>query len=147
MPKIEIAATGAEPTGEMPPEYVAAARGRVIRNLTAAGGLGDFIATHAIIPPGGWSAQRHWHEGEDELVVVVAGQGKLVDDAGAHPVGPGDVAAFPKGDGNAHHFVNDGTAPLVLVAISLREASPVHYPDIGKRWVPGGGVHDEHQDD
>ncbi|MGJ3628127.1 hypothetical protein AB5I41_16285 [Sphingomonas sp. MMS24-JH45] len=27
------------------------------------------------MPPGKWSSQRHWHEGEDEIVVVLAGRG------------------------------------------------------------------------
>ena len=124
----------------MPPQFAAAAVGRVVRNLSGASGIGDFVATHVVIPPGGWSAQRHWHQGEDEIAVVLSGEAVLVDDAGHHPMCAGDVAVFPKGDGNAHHVRNESDAPVVLLAMSLPEASTVHYPDIGMRLTPEGAV-------
>ncbi len=143
MPKLDLSSITPEPSGEMPPEFADAAQGRVVRFIARAGGIEDFVATHVIVPPGRWSSQRHWHEGEDELVVILSGEAILVDDDGRHSMGTGDVAVFPKGQSNAHHLRNEGDKPLVILAISLTEASPVHYPDIGKRWSPEQGVSDE----
>src|SRR3546814_10455205 len=81
------------------------------------------------MPPGGWSSQRHWHEGEDEIVVMLAGTAVLVDDDGRHPMHPGDVAIFPKGDRNGHHLVNESAAACVFVALGRPEKSPCPYPD------------------
>lgn len=142
MPKLDLNRVTPEPEGEMPPGFLEAARGRVVRMLSRAGELEDFVATHVTVPPGGWSSQRHCHAGEDEIAVVLSGQAVLVDDTGRHPMGPGEVAVFPKGDGNAHHLRNEGNAPLVILAVSLPERTAVDYPDVGKRWTPGEGISD-----
>ncbi len=115
----------------------------MVRLLSKLGGLDDFVATHVVVPPGGWSSQRHWHEGEDELAVILPGEAVLVDDAGRHPMATGDVAVFPRGDPNGHHLRNESKAPVTILAVSLAERSPVHYPDIGKRWAPNDGVSDD----
>ena len=107
--------------------------------LGEAADLADFVVAHSVVPPGGWSSQRHWHEGEDELVVVVEGEGVLVEEAMQTRLGPGDVAVFPKGRADGHHIVNDSDSPLVLVAVSLPERSPCHYPDLGIMWSPEDG--------
>ena len=143
MPKLDLERIRPEPAGQSPPEFTEAARGRVVKVLDRASGLADFVATHVVPPPGGWSAQRHWHEGEDELAVILTGHAVLVDETGRHPMGPGDVAVFPKDDRNAHHLRNEGDEPVTILAVSLPERSPVHYPDIGRRLVPGQGFSDE----
>ena len=35
----------------------------------------DFGVSHVVLEPGGVSSQRHWHEGEDEFVVMLEGRG------------------------------------------------------------------------
>lgn len=143
MPKLDLDAIAHEPASDYPEPFRAAAAGRLVRVLSEAAGLTDLVATHVTVPPGGWSSQRHWHEAEDEIVVVLAGEGTLVDDHGRHPLRAGDVAAFRKGDGNAHHIVNEGDAPVMLFAVSLPERGRVHYPDIGMGWTPGGEMEPE----
>lgn len=143
MPKLDLAAVTPEQGSDYPPPFAEKAAGRLVRNLSTIGGLADFVANHVVIPPGGWSSQRHWHEGEDEIVVVLDGEAVLVDDEGRHAMTAGDVAVFPKGDGNAHHLRNEGAAPCTVLAISLPEASTVHYPDIGMRWSPGRDMESE----
>ncbi|NJR79323.1 cupin domain-containing protein [Sphingomonas corticis] len=143
MPKLDLDAIGHEPASDYPEPFRAAAAGRLVRVLSEAAGLTDLVATHVTVPPGGWSSQRHWHEAEDEIVVVLAGEGTLVDDHGRHPLRAGDVAAFRKGDGNAHHIVNEGDAPVMLFAVSLPERGRVHYPDIGMGWTPEGEMEPE----
>ncbi|MEH3036737.1 MAG: cupin domain-containing protein [Sphingomonas adhaesiva] len=139
MPRIDVERVERAVGSDYPAPFVEAASNRVVRDLSAAGGLTDFVATHVVVPPGGWSSQRHWHEGEDEIVLVVAGEAVLVDDDGAHPMRSGDVAVFRKGEANAHHLRNESDRPCVLFAVSLPERSTVHYPDIAMRWHPEEG--------
>jgi uncharacterized cupin superfamily protein len=37
-------------------------------------GLTHIGATHVVLRPGAWSSQRHWHYGEDELLVMLTGE-------------------------------------------------------------------------
>ena len=83
-----------------------------------------------MLQPGAWSSQRHWHEGEDELVVMLAGEAVLVDDHGEHIMRQGDVAAFPKNDGNGHVLQNRSDAPCTFVAIGRPQTTDCYYPDI-----------------
>lgn len=139
MPKVEI--TAIEPTlgSDYPHPFDLPLTGREARNVAKAGGAVDFNANHVTVLPGCWSSQRHWHEGEDELVVVLSGSAILVDQHGRHAMAPGDVAVFPKNDGNGHRLVNDGAVPLVLLAIGKPEMSKIEYSDVDLVWTPEGG--------
>jgi uncharacterized cupin superfamily protein len=139
MPRLDLESIAPRLGSDYPPPHDEPVAGRSVRLVGEAGGLTDFVVTHAVIPPGGWSSQRHWHEGEDEFVVVIEGQGELVEEGGRTRLGPGDCAAFPKNAANGHHIVNDGNGPLVLIAVSMPEASPCHYPDLGLVWSPEQG--------
>ena len=108
---------------------------RTVRHL----GATDFVANHVVLPPGCWSSQRHWHEGEDEIVVILSGAAVLVDDQGRHAMAAGDVALFPRGDRNGHHLINESDGDCVLLAMGRPEASMVMYPDIDLRWSPQDG--------
>jgi uncharacterized cupin superfamily protein len=130
MPKIDIDAIPAIGTTGYPPPYDAAVRGRSWKPLNGAGGLTDFVANHVTMKPGAWSAQRHWHEGEDEFLVMVSGEAVLVDDHGHTPLLPGDCVAFPKGDGNGHCLVNESDRDCVFVVMGVAETTDCHYPDI-----------------
>lgn len=144
MPKVTIDTVQPKRGSDYPAPYDAPLAGREARNLAAAGDATDFIANHVILPPGCPSSQRHWHEGEDELVVILSGEAVLVDDTGRQPMRAGEVAVFPKGDGNGHHLVNESDGDCVLLAIGLPEASLVHYPDIDLLYSPAEG--DLHRD-
>jgi len=111
-------------------------RTREKRALGDAGGLTDFGVNLVTLPPGEWSSQRHWHEHEDEFVLVLAGEVMLVTDAGETPLGAGDCAAFPKGLADGHHLVNHGTTPARYLEIGTRSAADTcHYPDIDLLWA------------
>lgn len=141
MPKLDLDTIPQTNATGYPPEHAAPVQGRWYRRLAPASGLADFGASHVTLEPGAWSAQRHWHEREDELVVMLSGEAVLVDDSGEHPMHPGDVAAFPKGDGNGHVLQNRGDAPCVFVAIGRPAASDCHYPDIDMHLSDGRGFH------
>ena len=90
-----------------------------------------------VLQPGAWSSQRHWHAGEDELVVMLSGEAVLVDDHGETVLRAGDVAAFPKNDGNGHVLQNRSARPCVFVAVGCPCASDCHYPDIDMHLSAG----------
>jgi uncharacterized cupin superfamily protein len=115
--------------------FADAVAGRWQRKLAAAAGLTDFGVAHVTLRPGAWSSQRHWHSGEDEFLVMIAGEGVLVDDVGEHRLAPGDVAAFPKGDGNGHHVQNRGVVDCVFVVIGGGSCTGGDYPDIDMRFT------------
>lgn len=94
---------------------------------------------HSRIAPGGASTQFHCHSAEEELFVVLGGEGhvRLGDDE--LPVRAGTVVARPPGTGVAHQFVA-GERGLELLAYGQRRSHDTcWYPDTGKLWVRGLG--------
>ncbi len=130
MPKLDLASIEATNRTGYPPPFAEAMAKRWYRRLAPAAGLTDFGASHVTLEPGGISSQRHWHEEEDELVVMLEGEAVLVEDEGETPMRPGDIAAFPKGVPNGHRLVNRSDAPCVFVAVGKWAATDCHYPDI-----------------
>lgn len=114
-----------------PEPFRAACRGRLKRVLGDAFGLSQFGVNHTVLEPGAASAQRHWHEAEDEFVYILSGQATLETDAGETPLGPGDCAGFPAGRADGHRLVNNGAEPVVYLEIGARASRErAHYPDI-----------------
>ena len=130
MPKLDLAAIAATNRTGYPSPFAEAMAKRWYRRVGAAAGLTDFGVSHVTLEPGGISSQRHWHEGEDELVVMLEGEAVLIEDEGETLMRPGDVAAFPKGLANGHHLVNRGDAPCVFVAVGRVAVTDCHYPDV-----------------
>ena len=132
MPKLDLAAIPQTNATGYPAPFDAAVAGRWYRRLAPPAGLTLMGASHVTLAPGAFSSQRHWHRGQDELVVMLAGHAVLIDDSGETPVGPGDVLAFPAGEANGHHLHNRSDAPCIFVAISAgsREGDSGEYCDI-----------------
>ena len=104
--------------------------------LSDLGGLSQFGAHLDTLMPGGLSSQRHWHENEDEFVMILSGEAVLIDDDGEHPMRPGDCAAHRAGDGNGHHLRNDGPEPCAYLIIGGRQPEEIaHYADIDMKMV------------
>ena len=126
MPRLDLAAAPVK-TGSIYPEpFAGQMAGRSSLRLGDLAGLTQFGVNIVTLEPGAWSSQRHWHDREDELVIVLSGHATLIEDGGETEVGPGDCIAFPMGTGDGHHLVNRTDAPCVFVAI-------------GARAGPGGG--------
>lgn len=121
-----------EKTGSVyPAPHAAEMAGRSSLRLGDAGGLTQFGANLVILAPGAKSSLRHWHAHEDEFVMVTQGECTLVDDAGVHPMRPGDCAAFPAGEANGHHFINQSDAEARFLVIGTRSDHEVAtYSDI-----------------
>ena len=112
-------------------------RTRIKRALGDALGLTNFGVNLVTLPPGAWSAQRHWHSHEDEFVYVLDGELTLITDGGEQALTAGQVAGFPAGKADGHHLVNKGTAPATYLEIGDRNAEDVcTYPDIDLHLAP-----------
>lgn len=130
MPKLELDAIPQTNATGYPAPFDAMVEGRWYRRLTPVAGLTLMGASHVTLAPGGYSSQRHWHRGQDELVVMIAGEAVLIDDSGETLVRAGDVLAFPAGEANGHHMHNRSGEPCVFVAISAGAADSGIYSDI-----------------
>ena len=135
MPKLDLDTIPQTNRTGYPPPFDQPVQGRWYRRLAPAGGLTAMGVSQVVLKPGAWSSQRHWHEGEDEFLVMISGEAVLVDDDGEHVLGPGDCAAFPKGDRNGHHLQNRSDADCVFVVVGAGEELGGEYPDIDMRWT------------
>jgi uncharacterized cupin superfamily protein len=93
------------------------------------GGLGQFGAFVEELPPGSASGRRHWHETEDEMVLILSGEAVLVEDAETI-LCPGDAACWAAGVPVGHRLDNRGTAPVRYLVLGTRLGRDrVHYTD------------------
>ena len=138
MPKIDFDTIPQRNSTGYPPPFDRDVAGRWFRRLSPPSGLTDFGASHVVLKPGGWSSQRHWHDGEDELVVMLAGEAVLIEDSGETVMRAGDVAAFPKGVRDGHHLVNRGETDCVFVAIGGGVCTGGGYSDIDMMFTADG---------
>jgi uncharacterized cupin superfamily protein len=94
-------------------------------------GLDQFGVNLAVLQPGTWSSQRHWHEKEDEFIYVIEGTITLSDDAGDHLLTPGMCAGFKAGNGNGHCLKNLTDKPVTYLEVGTRSANETAwYSDI-----------------
>ena len=141
MPKLDLDAIPQTNATGYPAEHAAAVAGRWYRRLAPASGLSDFGVSHVVLKPGAWSSQRHWHDGEDEFLVMLAGQAVLVEDAGRTLLGPGDLCAWPKGVADGHHLRNESQADCCFVVVSGGERTGGGYSDIDMMFTAEGFTH------
>ena len=130
MPKLDLDAIPQTNSTGYPAPFAGPMDRRWFRRLAPAAGLEDFGVSHVTLQPGGISSQRHWHEGEDELVVMLAGEAVLIEEEGETILRTGDCATFAKGVGNGHHLVNRSDRDCAFIAVGRPAASACHYPDI-----------------
>ncbi len=138
MPKLDLEAIPQTNATGYPPPYDAQVEGRWYRRLAPPNGLSAFGASHVVLKPGAWSSQRHWHDGEDELLVMIAGEAVLVEDAGRMALRPGDVCAWPMGVENGHHLINESTADCAFVVVSGGGGETGGYSDIDMMFDADG---------
>ena len=141
LPKLDLDTIPQTNATGYPPPYNQEVAGRWYRRLAPVAGLTQMGASHVTLKPGGWSSHRHWHHGEDELVVMLSGEAVLVEDDGETVLRAGDVAAFPKGVANGHHLQNRSDADCVFVAIGTGADEGGCYPDIDMDFAPHGYTH------
>ncbi len=140
MPKVDLEAIPQTNATGYPAPYDAPVQGRWYRRLAPPTGLADFAASHVTLRPGAWSSQRHWHDGEDEMLMMIAGEAVLIEDSGRTIMRAGDIAVWPKGSSNGHHLINESDAPCVFVAVGGGKARDTGggYSDIDMLFTPDG---------
>lgn len=105
--------------------------------------LGDVLGSvrigvgELVVEPGMLSNPPHCHAAEEEVFVVLAGNGTLLLEDDEHAVRPGSVVARPPGTGVSHAFraADDG---LTLLAFGTRDPNDiVYYARSGKVSLRG----------
>ncbi|MBI6797809.1 cupin domain-containing protein [Pseudomonas syringae] len=97
---------------------------------TAAQKLGASID---VVAPGKRSCPYHFHHVQEEMFVIVEGEGSLRVAGEMLPIKTGDVLFIPAGADYPHQLINTSQAPLKYLSISTRETPEVcEYPDSGK---------------
>lgn len=113
-------------------------RGR--RDLGTAAGSVLSGLQHVEVAPGMYSSTRHCHSLEDEIFVVLGGDGEVLLGEDATPVRAGTVVYRPRATGVAHTF-RAGDGGLTLLAYGTREPNDMcWYPDSAKLFFGGAGV-------
>jgi len=105
--------------------------------LGTAAGLRSIGFTYTVVEAGRSGAPFHNHHVEDEMFVVMEGEGTYRFGKERYPFRAGDVLIAPAGgQETAHQIINTGTVPLKMVAISNQSPIEVcEYPDSGKFLV------------
>jgi len=93
-----------------------------------------------VLPPGKAQCPFHCHHGDEEMFLVLEGEGELRFGGGRYPIRKHDVIACPPGGPEvAHQIINTGTAPLRYLSLStLVDVEACEYPDSGKILIAAG---------
>ena len=110
------------------PHYDAA--GARLARGTAARKLGASID---LLAPGKVGCPYHLHHAQEEMFVVLEGEGTLRVAGELLALRTGDVVFIPAGPEYPHQLVNTSSAPLKYLSISTQETPEIcEYPDSGK---------------
>ncbi|RMV38437.1 Auxin-binding protein [Pseudomonas syringae pv. maculicola] len=106
---------------------------------SAAARLGTGTVAHKlgasvdVVAPGKRSCPYHFHHAQEEMFVIIEGEGSLRVAGEMLPIKTGDVLFIPAGPEYPHQIINTSQAPLKYLSISTRETPEVcEYPDSGK---------------
>lgn len=139
MPKLDLPAIAARTGSSYPAAYAQVVDGRIQHNLADAGGLTQFGVKLCRLKPGAWSSQRHWHENEDEFVMVLEGEVVMIENEGETFLRAGDCTTHKAGVANGHHLVNRSGDDAVFLVVGARaKTETAHYPDIDLKAVNDG---------
>lgn len=114
------------------------------KQLGEAAGGEDLGCSLYEMDPGKRGWPYHYHEGNEEAVYVLAGEGTVRTPEGDREISAGDYAALPAGEDSAHEIHNDGEETLRFLVVSTMDAPDVTvYPDADAFGVftgspPGG---------
>ena len=98
--------------------------------LSDTGGLTQFGCFIEVLPPGSKSSLKHWHQAEDELVYMLAGEVVLREGDAEVVMQPGDTATFKAGVAVGHCLENRSGAEARYMVVGTRSAADVvTYPD------------------
>ena len=87
-----------------------------------------------VLPPGKVQCPFHCHHGEEEMFLILEGEGELRFGDQRYPIRKHDVIACPTGGPEvAHQIINTGTVPMRYLALStLVDIDVCEYPDFAE---------------
>ena len=93
-----------------------------------------------VLPPGKVQCPFHSHHGEEEMFLILDGEGELRFGSERYPLRRHDVIACPPGGPEvAHQIINTGSSELRYLALStLVGVEACEYPDSHKVLVVAG---------
>ena len=93
-----------------------------------------------VLPPGKAQCPFHSHRGEEEMFLILEGEGELRFGDRRYPLRKHDVVACPTGGAEvAHQIVNTGSATMRYLALStIADLEFCEYPDSQKVLVAAG---------
>jgi len=93
-----------------------------------------------VLPPGKAQCPFHNHHGEEEMFLILAGEGELRFGDQRYPIRRHDVIACPPGGPEvAHQIINTGTTTMRYLALStLVDLEACEYPDSQKVLIASG---------
>lgn len=102
------------------------------------------------LPPGEVAFPMHYHLGNEEMLIVVAGSPSLRTPDGERVLAPGEVVSFPRGEAGAHQVLNRSEQEVrVLLVSEMNAPEIVVRPESGKLSAfgrpPGGRGEGMHQ--
>jgi len=84
------------------------------------------------LPPATRSYPFHCHSAEEELFVVLSGEGRLRLGDAEHAVRPGHVVSRPAGTGVAHQFIAGDAGLTLLTYSNIDSSDTTFFPDSNK---------------
>jgi uncharacterized cupin superfamily protein len=110
-------------------------------------GVGERLGAEKIgasvyeLAPGQRTFPYHWHQLEEEWLIVLRGKPTLRDPNGERTLAEGDCVVFRTGPEGAHSIRNDTGEPVRLLMLSSEaDAEICFYPDSGKVGLFGKGL-------
>ena len=93
-----------------------------------------------VLPPGKVQCPFHCHHGEEEMFLIIEGEGELRFGDKRYPIRKHDVIACPPGGPEvAHQIINNGKTTMRYLALStLSEVDTCEYPDSQKILIVTG---------
>jgi uncharacterized cupin superfamily protein len=120
-----------EPGADDPPGF--RTRGASVGRQAGAEHLGASLYE---IPKGEAVCPYHWHEANEELLLVLSGHPSLRTPDGWRELEPGELVAFTRGESGAHQIANRGEETARILMMSEMNAPElVVYPDSNKAGV------------
>lgn len=107
--------------------------GAALGSITNLLGMRKLGCSLVELEPGMRAWPFHLHYGQEELFVVLAGEGTLRYDDNESPIRTGDVIFAPTGERTAHQIINTSERQLRYLALSSMEDPEIcYYPDSDK---------------
>ncbi len=93
-----------------------------------------------VLPPGKAQCPFHNHHADEEMFLILEGEGELRFGSERYALRTHDVIACPSGGPEvAHQIINTGSKDLRYLALSTRsDVEACEYPDSGKVMVAAG---------